>query len=271
MLTTRLVTIAATVLAVGGVARAQHHHHHHHHHGSGDDGGEEMAAAAPSVHLHAMLSVESGSVDAFAGERDYQGAILMMGARRGAFELMGHVPFYRIQLGGNSGTGLGDVHVEGRWVALSAGRTEVGLSAGAMPPFADDDQGLGMGHWMIMAGGFARASRGQLSGQLSVGYGGALGGHGHSEHGVDVWPPVSPMNAHELTTKLGAAIAIAGGVGLDLALHTGTPLGDGAFLGIAGGGVTYDLGRFRLGAGARHGFAGHTADLVLSSYVMASF
>ena len=48
-------------------------------------------------------------------------------------------------------------------------------------------------------------------------------------------------------------------------------IGDGDVLALVGGGVGYRIGRMEVGLGVRHGLAGHTAGLVASSDVMASF
>lgn len=260
------VALCAVALAVAAAPAAAQHHHHH---GAHDEGAE--TAPAPSFALQVGLSVEVGQVEAFASEVDYQGAALMAGARRGPFELGAHVPFYRIDLGGRTGTGLGDIHVEGRWLPVARGELEAGLAAGVMLPFGNDDDGLAMAHWMIMTGAIARVSRGRLSGSARLGYNGALEANAHADHAIDIWPPVAPMNAHEITASGSAAVALGHGVSATGQLGGAVPIGDGEVLILAGVGASVRLGRFDLGVGLRHGFAGHTAGLVGTSHAMASF
>jgi hypothetical protein len=256
-----LAAVAAACAALPGRAAAQHHHH-----GAG-------AEAAPGIQAHAGVSFEVGRVESFGADRDYQGVAVMAGARRGAAEIALHLPFYRIELGGAWGESVGDPHIEARWnaLALAGGAVEAGLSFAVMPSIGDDDQGLAMGHWMIMTGGFARVSRGRLSGAASLGYGGALGGGGHAEHGGGVWPPVAPMNSHEIEASIQPQIALGRGVGLVAGLSGAAPIGDGKVIGLVEAGATIALGRFELGVRAGHGVAGHPGGLRGATHVMAAF
>lgn len=265
-----LAVLALLMLSALPVARAQHHHGHAGHESTGSMG-EHGVDRAPGLVLHAGLHLESGRAEAFGADRDYQGVALMVGARRGRFELGLHLPVYRIELGSAASTGLGDMHLMGRWIAWMRGTTEIGMSAGYMPPFGDDEGGIGMGHSMIMAGGFARASRGRWTGEITLGYGGSLGSGGHAEHGVLVWPSVSPMNGKEIRSTAQLGIDVSHGVGVSLSGLGAVPVGNGAFLALAGAEVTYRLGRYTAGAGARHGLAQHTANLVLTSSLMGMF
>lgn len=259
--------LVVAVVAAPTAAVAQHHHHHHH-----EEGGDaEPAERAPAIQGHVGITVEGGQVDAFAGDRSYQGASLMVGARRDRYEAMVHVPIYRITLGAASHVGLGDMHLMAGYVAVVREHYEAGVSAGVMPPLGDDTNGLAMGHWMVMAGGFARAHRGRLGGDLHVGYGGAPAGGGHAEHGVPAWPPVNPMNGHELRATANLNIAVAGDMGVATRGVVAVPLGTGDVLGFVGAGATYQLGRYTVGAGAGHGLAGHTAALVVTANVMSGF
>ncbi len=244
----------AIVAALPSAAAAQHHH------GAGGQGAQ----------VHAGVSAEMGSVEFLGGDRDYQGLAVSAGVRLASIELAAHVPFYRIELGGEWGSGLGDPHLEARWMTLVGG-LEVGPSLAVMPPVGDDGDGLGMGHWMIMAGGTARATRGRLAASASLGYGGSPGGGGHAEHGGGVWPPVAPMNAHEIEAALQAQVALGRGFGLSAGLSGAAPLGDGDLLALAGVGATFDLGMFELGLGLGHGLLDHPAALRATTHVMASF
>lgn len=267
----RAVAAALGLAALAAGAReagAQHHHHHH--------GGGEEAAAAPSLSGMAMLALEVGTVEAFAGDRDYQSASIMASARHRQAELMVHLPYYRLELGGTWEDGVGDAHVEGRWHALSAagvlgGDFTGGVSFAVMPPLGDDDLGLAMGHWMLMAGGFGSYSRGRLSASGSLGWGGAVGGGGHAEHGGGVWPPVSPMNAQEIELSISPALALGRGIGLTAGLSGAAPIGDGRVIGLVRAGATIALGRFELGLAAGHGVADHPGGLRVGTHVMAMF
>jgi hypothetical protein len=218
----------------------------------------------------AGVHIESGVVDAFGGDRGYQGVMAMAGARWRAFELGAHLPAYRIELGSERQVGLGDVHVMGRYVALSRGETEIGGAAGVMLPVGDDEVGLGMGHWMAMAGGFVRGGSGPIRGELSLGYAGALGSAGHAEHGVLVWPPVAPMNAREVRADATVSATLWRQLGASVTSLAAIPLGDGEFIALVGGDITYRVGRVTVTAGARHGLAHHTLGLAWSAGVMGA-
>jgi hypothetical protein len=248
----RAVAIAITA-ALPSAAAAQHHH-----------------GGGPGAQVHAGVSAEMGSVEFLGGDRDYQGLAVSAGVRLASVELAAHVPFYRIELGGEWGSGPGDPHLEARWVARVGG-LELGPSVAVMPPLGDDADGLGMGHWMIMAGGTARATRGRLLASASLGYGGSPGGGDHAEHGGGVWPPVAPMNAHEIEAALHARVALGRGFGVAAALSGAAPLGDGDLLALAGLGATVHLGMFELGVGLGHGLLDHPAALRATTHVMASF
>lgn len=248
----RAVTVAVVVALPSAVA-AQHHH-----------------GAGPGAQVHAGVSAEMGSVEFLGGDRDYQGLALSAGVRLGSIELAAHAPFYRIELGGEWGSGPGDPHLEARWMTM-AGGFELGPSLAVMPPLGDDGEGLGMGHWMIMAGGSARATRGRLTASASLGYGGSPGGGDHAEHGGGVWPPVAPMNAHEIEAALQAQVAVGRGFGLAAGLSGAAPLGDGDPLALAGLGATVGVGMFEVGIGLAHGLLDHPAALRATTHVMASF
>ncbi len=248
----RYLIAIATGAALPSAAAAQHHH------------------GGPGAMVHAGVSAEMGSVEFLGGDRDYQGLAVSAGLRLASVELAAHVPFYRIELGGEWGSGPGDPHLEARWVAM-AGGVELGPSLAVMAPLGDDADGLGMGHWMFMAGGFARATRGRLSAGASLGYGGSPGGGDHAEHGGGVWPPVAPMNAHEVEAALHAQVALGGGFGVAAGLSGAAPLGDGDPLALAGLGATFHVGMVELGVGLAHGLLDHPAALRATTHVTASF
>lgn len=263
-------------LAVGLAALAAGHREagaqHHHHHG----GGEQASATQPSVSAMAMLSFEVGTVEAFSGDREYQSASVMGSARYRQAELMVHVPYYRLELGKTWADGVGDAHIEGRWHALSAsgvlgGDVAGGVSFAVMPPLGDDDLGLAMGHWMLMAGIFGSYSSGPFSASASLGWGGALGGGGHAEHGGGVWPPVSPMNAQEIELSIAPQVEFGHGIGVGVGLSGAAPIGDGKVIALVQAGATLALGRFELGVGVGHGIAGHPGGLRGGTHVMAMF
>jgi hypothetical protein len=268
----RIAALAVGLAALAAGHRGAAAQHHHHHHAAGDD----AAVAPPSVTAMAMLSLEVGTVEAFAGDRDYQSASVMASARHRQAELMVHLPYYRLELGSTWETGVGDAHIEGRWHALSApgvlgGDLAGGVSFAVMPPLGDDDLGLAMGHWMLMAGTFASYSSGRFSASGSLGWGGALGGGGHAEHGGGVWPPVSPMNAQEIELSIAPQLALGYGIGVSAGLSGAAPIGDGKVIGLVRAGATIALGRFEVGLGAGHGVAGHPGGLRVGTHVMAMF
>lgn len=268
-----LLVLAATTFAAVPAARAQHHHDHHDHHDhdASEPSPEVGGSHATPIYGHAVLQIESGAAEAFGAERDYQSVALMLGLARGKFEVMAHLPAYRVEINDYTGRGLGDAHLMGRWMGLAARGTELGMFVGAMAPTGDFQEGISMGHWMGMAGLVTRAKRGRYSAALSLGYGGVLGGGDHVGPGPAVAPFVSPMNRQEIRSNATLGIGLAHGFGVSLTGLGVVPLGEGEFLGQIGGEVSYPLGRFALAMGARHGLAGHTAGLVIGSSLMVGF
>lgn len=248
---------ALPILVFCAPAAAQHAHGHH-----------PVGASATSG--HAGLSFQIGSVTSAGAVRDYQGVALMAEGRRGPVELALHLPFYRIEVGTRWGTGAGDPHLEARWVALSGGAFEAGVSAAVMPPLGDDEAGLAMGHWMIMSGGFARFARGRLAATATLTYGEALGG-GHDHHHGDVAPAVAPMNSREIAASVAPRLRLGHGVGLGTIVSGAAPIGDGALIGAVDVTATLALGRIELGIGAGHGFFDHPAGLRGGTHIVASF
>ncbi|HEY8143109.1 MAG TPA: hypothetical protein VIG06_10570 [Kofleriaceae bacterium] len=216
------------------------------------------------------MSLEVGRVEAYGAPRDYQGLAAMAAARFRFVEVAAHVPVYRIELGPDTYSGLGDVHFEVGWIAIQH-PVEAGVAFAVMPPLGSDDHGLAMGHWMLMGSAFARASRGRVSGAATVGYGSRLGEGGHAAHGMPVWPPVAPMNAREIRGTLDARVALWRSLAATFAAAAAAPTGDGEVLGLVGGGLAAGLGRIEIGLTASHGVAGHTARLVIGSHMMISF
>jgi hypothetical protein len=130
-----------------------------------------------------------------------------------------------VQGGAATAVGLGDVTVEASAELVTAADWRAGVSLGAGLPTGDDDDGLGMGHAMLMPGLWASAQPGpwRLAGSLSLGFSvesDDAGGHDH-HHGHTV-PVVNPMNRREVGGEADAGVVgrpfIARGV-LDLTRH----------------------------------------------------
>jgi hypothetical protein len=133
---------------------------------------------------------------------------------------------YRIGKNGKAVTGLGDLMLHGHATVLQAGRLSAGAVAMVMAPTGDHDAGLGMGHVMLMPGGWIHWAPGRLALAASAGYARGLGGGNiHAEHGGGAWPLVDPMTPSELTLGASGMVSLASalraGVRADAAIPTG--------------------------------------------------
>jgi hypothetical protein len=203
----------ATLVAVGaGSARADHDH--------GAHGGHGGDAAAPGVSVSIGVLAARYRSTLFAG--DYQGTRVGAAWSAERLAIAAAITGYRITRNGKAYYGPGDVSLAAEVTIVRAPRYALGASAGLSAPTGSERDGMGMGHVMAMASGWARWSPGPASVTAALGYGRVLGGRAaHAEHG-SAWPLVDPMSGSELTfaaaaevplaAQLRAGVAIAGAV-----------------------------------------------------------
>lgn len=207
--------------------------------------GQARAEAAPhAAHAHGAglaLGLRTEAATAALSRRpiDYQGTSLRVDWHLGRFHLRAQTSWYRLRDTLEVAYGPGDVLLAAMWTAVERRRWRLGVAAPVGVPLGDQEEHLGMGHWMIMPGAFFAAQPWRdVSISTGVAYHRALGNGGHA-HGIG--PYVNPMTASE--------VSLAGRVGLRVALALqllaegalAVPL-DGDARGIVGGGVTWQHG-----------------------------
>lgn len=160
-----------------GVLLASPAHADHEHHA--------IASAADAPPFAASLSLLAAEFDTMFYGGDYQGVIPGLHWSRGRFGAGTSVPLYQMTVNGREVRGPGDVDLHGQ-VALVDGSARAGFSLALMLPTGDHVAGLGMGHPMLMPAAWAQRDFDRVVLSASVGYGRALGGSTHHDHGA--WP-----------------------------------------------------------------------------------
>lgn len=246
----RLVVLAVLVLAPGA-AWGQHDHGHHGHHGHGEP------ARAPASSFSAALGVIAAGYESRLFTGDYQGLVATGRWSRGRFGAAIGLTGYRLQKNGKTVTGLGDLMLHGHATLLRAGRITAGAVAMVMAPTGDHDAGLGMGHVMLMPGGWIQWAPGRLALSASAGYARGLGGAGvHAEHGGGAWPLVDPMTTSELTLGASGMVTVASALRAGVRADGAIPTGGGDARLAAGVRVVWTRGRVETTAELQAGLAG---------------
>jgi len=216
-----LAVLLGTALPV--VARAEHHHDAPHGHG---------ASVGSSFAAGVELVAARFATMTFIG--DYQGVLPSVQWSRGRFGATANVGMYRLLENGRRLHGLGDLAVSGQAVLLGRGGGHLGVAVPVSLPTGDHATGLGMGHVMVLPTVWAIWSTPRLVLGASAGYGRALDGDTHHDHGA--WPLVEPMNMQEVTWGVNADV----------------PLGRVIRAGVrASGGVAIGTGQDRVAGGLR--------------------
>ena len=183
-----------------------------------------LAFSGPPTHAHAQschtgtslrptegLTYRLALTGVFASFKDaavsgeYQGLLLSAAVSHPWFSAELLLPGYRIAKTGSHDYGLGDVGVDVRGHVYRASDDSLiaGPELAATIPTGGDNQDLGMGHVMLMPGGFVLWQQSAFSLIAQVSYGRALTG-GHSHHSGPM-PRVNPMNRSELAHAIGAS------------------------------------------------------------------
>jgi len=236
VLTTRLVVLACLVPGLVVAARSAHAQHEHHH-GSGQ-------TPAHDPHAHHDGDVEAGvAVEGAALEGgSFQGIAPTLAWTPGRFGARVVVPAYHLEHGGDDAVGLGDVIVTGHLRVLGGEGWATGVIVAAGLPTGDADDGLGMGHVMVMPSAFLAAQRGRGSLTAHLGAGKSLGEpgeHAHAMHGAAPGSLVAPMNAFELGGSLRAGLQVARALGVHATGGIAVPVGDGETRATGGGGARW--------------------------------
>jgi hypothetical protein len=189
---------------------------------------------------------------------DVQGMTTSLRGRWRRFGARVAIPVYRIAHDdGDVAIGLGDIAAEASARLVGGERWRAGAVAGVSVPTGDADDGLGMGHTMLMPGAWLTAERGPLRVSAAASYGTRVGDAGdahHHHHAARAM--VNPMNARELGSSLRAAYAATD----DLEVHAvgllAVPIGDGVTRAAAAAGARWRLGTWSIGAEAGAGITG---------------
>jgi hypothetical protein len=118
---------------------------------------------------------------------------------------------YRIAQTGSHAYGPGDLLVNARGNVYRSDDESItiGPELAVTFPTGNADDGLGMGHVMLMPGGFVSWQQGGFTLITQLAYGRALGdASSHAAHSAGPWPIVNPMNRSELTHSVGFSASI---------------------------------------------------------------
>jgi hypothetical protein len=111
---------------------------------------------------------------------------------------------------------------------LHAGDVMAGAVFMLMAPTGKHNAGLGMGHVMLMPGGWVQWAPGRIALAASAGYARGLGdGNIHAEHGGGAWPLVDPMTPSEITLGASGMVALASSLRAGVRADGAVPLGGG--------------------------------------------
>ena len=120
------------------------------------------------------------------------------------------LPGYRIAQTGSHAYGPGDLAVNARANAFRSADDSISLGPelAATFPTGSADDGLGMGHVMLMPGGFVSWQHTGFTLITQLSYGRALGSASTHDHGDGPSPIVNPMNRSELTHSVGFSASV---------------------------------------------------------------
>jgi hypothetical protein len=141
---------------------------------------------------------------------EYQGIFAGASLSHPWFSVEAALPVYRIAQTGSHAYGFGDLAVSARGHVYRSqdGEFVAGPELAATLPTGDAGAGLGMGHVMLMPGGFLVWQASQVSLVAQLAYGRALVGSSPAHHHMGPEPIVNPMNKSELAHAIGASVAL---------------------------------------------------------------
>ncbi len=239
-----MVTLVALVVMAPAMALAEHHH------GMVAGGVEEQGSS-----FAASISLVAATFDNMEYGGEYQGLVPAVRWSRGRFAASANAGMYRLEKNGLSRYGAGDAMVHGRANVVNRGALDGGVALALSAPTGDRQEGLGMGHPMVMPAVYGRWSTPDGSVDASFGYGRALGGEGdHQGHGSG--PLVDPMNFQELTFTTSGELVLARQLRTGARLSGAVPVGDGTTRVIGGVRVLWTEGRVATAFEIQAGLAG---------------
>jgi hypothetical protein len=198
------------VMLFAGRAAADHDH------------GAHAPAARDS--MFATAGVLAATYDQRLFDGDYQGVTGSFAYARGRLSAGVDGAVFRLQKNGRIVRGPGDTVLHAQLDVWP----DVGVVLAVMLPTGNADDGLGMGHLMLMPAVYARRSFGRVTVNVATGYGRGVGDESsHIEHG-GVWPIVEPMNYQELTFNASVMVTLAAALRAGVRASMATAIGDGS-------------------------------------------
>lgn len=202
--------IGALAAASPALARADHGDM-----AMGGGGGSQVTAGVSLVAAQFATPYYGGNYEGIVPALDWSRHRFSAGASLGA---------YRIDENGYSTTGIGDLLVHGEVAVLDRPAARAGVSLAASDPIGNAENGLGMGHVMVMAAGWGMWQRGCVALHAMAGYSRAVGvPPGSHDHGP--WPLVDPMNMSEIAWSAAGDVALGRGARAGARFEGGIPVG----------------------------------------------
>ncbi len=220
------------------------------HHGMHMEGG----ATGSTIGTGVSLVAASFSTTDFAG--DYQGIIPSVSWATPRYVIGANLPYYRLEENGRESYGLGDAMIHGQATVIDGDEVHAGALLGAMFPTGDGQNGLGMGHPMLMPALWSAWSHDRVTLAASAGYSRALvDSMSHHDHGP--WPLVEPMNMSEISWSASGTVTIAPGTRAGVRLTGGIPVLEAGHDRVVGAlRVAWGAGRVDTAAEVQAGIAG---------------
>ncbi len=239
------IGLAALLGVLPRGAQADHDHGGHHH---------MMGDLAEESSFAAGVQILAARFDTMTFVGDYQGVVPSLQWSRGRFGASANLGLYRLDENGRRLFGIGDAVAAGQVMLIGRGSARLGVATAMSFPTGDELVGLGMGHVMVMPAVWGIWMPGQIMFEASVGYGRALGGEPHHDHGS--WPLVDPMNLQELTWSASGSVALGAAIRAGVRTHGGLAVGPGRDRIVAGIRAVWTEGRVETAAELQAGVAG---------------
>jgi hypothetical protein len=216
---------------------------------SGTDVGSTSAVAVG-------MSFVAAQFDTMYYAGSYEGVVPSVSWSRGAWSASASLSMYHLDENGLGVYGLGDAMVHGHVDVLGVPWGRVGVAAMIMVPSANGQNGLGMGHLMVMPSAWTVATLHAVTLSASAGFSRALVDLADHVHGI--WPLVDPMNMSELTWGVSADHPLTSELRVGLRASGGLPIGSlpGHTRVIGALHVVFGRGRIQTGVQIQAGFAG---------------
>lgn len=199
--------------------------------------GTAHSARAESCHVQAPERTDRGGLALGLGaelasfrttrfEGNYE-ALIASGAWHHQWgQLRASLGAYRILANGLTAHGFGDLNlgVQSTLFRQPEGLGNVGVRLSVHAPTGAATSRLGMGHWMVMPGGWWQLGSAARYLILDVGYAAALASSSEHHH-HDTGPIVAPMNPSEMNISIGAGLTVAPELQVRAAASLASPIG----------------------------------------------